>query len=206
MSDPPRRPLSPELDTMLSVAAIGSYIINFGNLEATVCRLIEWLNGNETPGEISVVTRRLPWTGLLAQLRGDAEGSPVGTAITRLLEEHEIDACGSVRHSLVHGTVTVSQPPNVTINRRNRDGSNPTIIGSRYDIEERSSHVIALAKGLDALLPESYRRNHANLIAGVVGLTTEMALAQGIDPATRGRLPEEWNTFGPGSDEEPQPE
>jgi hypothetical protein len=36
-----------------------------------------------------------------------------------------------------------------------------------------------------------------------VGLTTEMAIAQGIDPATRGRLPDEWNTFTRGSDETP---
>lgn len=169
---------------MLSVAAIGSFIINFGNLEATMCRFVEWLNGNESPGSITF-TRELPWKRLLARLRKDAEGAVVGTAVLRLLDEHMVDVCGSLRHSLVHGAVTVSQPPNVTINRRHLDGSNVIVVATRQDIEEHSAHLIALASGIDALLPEAYRRHRSNLIAGVVGLTTEMAIAQGIDPAAR---------------------
>lgn len=42
--------------------------------------------------------------------------------------------------------------------------------------------MIDLGKALDLLLPETYRRVSSNLVAGVVGMSRESAVAQGLDP------------------------
>jgi hypothetical protein len=170
------------LGQMLTVAAIGSYVINFGHLEHTVMRLIEWLAGSNTPGAVSTSTVRLNWSQLVERLRADAAGSPVEAEVTALLDEHHVDLLARLRHSLVHGSVKVSQPPGISIVRRMRDGSTPILLGSREQIEQECQHVVDLGAGLDRLLPETFRRVSSNLVAGVVGLTRERAIAQGLDP------------------------
>lgn len=176
------RKMDDALGQMLSVSAIGSYIINFGHLEHSVMRLIEWLAGNPSPGAISRPTLRLSWSQLMEKLRADAVGSPVEAEVTTLLDQHHVDLLARLRHSLVHGSVGVDQPPTIAIVRRTRDGSSATLIGSREQLEEECQHVIDLGTALDRLLPETYRRVRSNLAAGVVGLTRERAIAQGLDP------------------------
>lgn len=168
--------------TMLSVAAIGSYVLNFGHLEHSVMRLIDWLGGSTTPGHISPATLKLNWSQLVEKLRVGAVGSPVEAEVTALLDEHHVDLLARLRHSLVHGSVSVKQPPGISIVRRMRDGSSPIMVGTRDEIEEQCQHVIDLGSALDRLLPETYRRVSSNLVAGVVGLTRESAIAQGLDP------------------------
>lgn len=170
------------LGQMLSVSAIGSYIINFGHLEHSVMRLIEWLAGNPRAGAISQATLRLNWSQLMEKLRADVVGSPVETEVTTLLDQHHVDILARLRHGLVHGSVSVDQPPTIVINRRTRDGSSKFLLGSREQIEQECQHVIVLGAALDRLLPETYRRVRSNLAAGVVGLTRERAIAQGLDP------------------------
>jgi hypothetical protein len=170
------------IEEMASVTAIGSYVINFGHLEHCVMRLIEWLNGGQKAGHISTELLRLNWSDLVKRLRKDVCGSPIDAEVTRLLDDHNVESLGSLRHSLVHGSVSVSQPPTVAINRRRRDGSSSILLGTRGDIEQNCQHVIDLGAALDRFLPESFRRVTANLASGVVGLTREQAIAQGLDP------------------------
>lgn len=177
-----RRPASDPLEQLLSVAAVGSYVINFGHLEHGVMRMIEWLGGNTSPGQITTSTLQLGWSQLIQRLRADIVGTAVEAEVTRVLEEHQVDTCARLRHSLVHGSVDISQPPTVAINRRARDGSSAIQLGSRQVIEQQCQHVIDAGVALDRLLPEEYRRVKGNLVAGVVGLTRERAIAQGLDP------------------------
>jgi hypothetical protein len=177
-----RRELDDDLGVMLSVSAIGSYVLNFGHLEHSVMRLVEWLAGNPSPGAISTPTLKLRWSDLIKKLLASAVGSPVEAEVTALLDERHVDLLARLRHSLVHGSVDVTQPPTIAINRRKPDGSSAILLGSREQIEQECRHVINLRTALDRLLPESYRRVRSNLAAGVVGLTREAAIAQGLDP------------------------
>ena len=167
---------------MLSVAAIGSFVINFGHLEHSMMRLLEWLQGSRSPGVIEASTLRLTWSQLVDRVRSAAEGSTVEEDVRVLLREHHVELLASLRHSLVHGSVGVGEPPTVAINRRTRDGQKSILIGTRDEIERECRHVIDLGAALDRLLPETFRRVESNLIAGVVGMTTESAHAQGLDP------------------------
>jgi hypothetical protein len=73
----------------MSPAAICSYVVNAGILEGTVARLIEWMQGNHSPGNIAD-TRALTWDGLFKALRKEAgEESLIGRAIKSLLDEHK---------------------------------------------------------------------------------------------------------------------
>lgn len=117
------------VEVMLSVAAIGSYVINFSHLEHGIMRLIEWLGGNTTPGQISTPTLRFNWSQLIEKLRSDAVGSPVGAEVAALLDQYQVDLLARLRHSLVHGSVNVNRPPGIHIVRRMRDGSGPIMIG-----------------------------------------------------------------------------
>lgn len=75
------------LGQMLSVAAIGSFVINFGHLEHSMMRLLEWLQGSQSPGAISASTLRLTWSQLVNRVCGAAEGSTV-EEVKILLQEH----------------------------------------------------------------------------------------------------------------------
>jgi hypothetical protein len=143
----------------MSLAAIGSYVVTAGILEGTVARLIEWMRGNPTPGNIAD-TRSLTWDGLFKALRKEAGAeSPIGKAIESLLDEHKFFELTDLRHSLVHGAVDVSHPPGITINRRYRDKRGDMFVfASQQVVKESTDHLIALIRELDLLLPREYRR------------------------------------------------
>jgi len=148
------------MEMMFSAATIGSFVINAGHLELTISRVIEWMNGNPTPGAVGSEVRRLNWNQLLTRLKSDAATSPIGADVARLLEEHRVDDCMSLRHSLVHGSVDITQPPAVVIVRRYRDDRGDVLqLGSRAELEVIGTHVVELSRGLDGLLPEEYRRS-----------------------------------------------
>ena len=141
-------------------------------------RLLEWLQGSQSPGAISASTLRLTWSQLVDRVCAAAEWAIVEEEVKSLLQEHHVELLAKLRHSLVHGSVGVDHPPTIAINRRTRDGQTSILIGTREEIERECQHVIDLGAALDRLLPETFRRVESNLIAGVVGMTTESALAR----------------------------
>lgn len=183
----PSEDFEQRLGAYATLAAIGQFVIGAGHLESTMCRVIEWFNGNEAPGTIGD-TRFLGWEKLEQRIRADAAKRSLSSEVASLLSEHRFAECMGLRHSLIHGSVNVGDPPGFHINRRFRKGRDAIMIGHRNDLELMYRHVHDLGMALDGLLPETYRRNSGNLIAGVVGMTTEMALSQGIDPVSR-RVP-----------------
>lgn len=168
MTIPPRPPRD-ELEVVLSLAAVGNYVISAGHLEATMCRLIEWMAGNQTPGQITGATARLPWTPLVAELRTQAKSAGLADTLEALLDAQGFDVLVKLRHSLIHGSVGVDQPPTIAINRRRKTGKGAIMLGSRQEIEQCTGKLQELNEALDALMPQRYRRVHGNLIDGVVG-------------------------------------
>lgn len=167
---------------MLTVTAIGRYVITFSHMEHAMMRLIEWLEGNPTGGNISERTIKMNWSQLVEHLRRSVAGTSVEQDVTQLLHDHHVDTLAFVRHSLVHGSVNIGPRGSIDIVRRLRDGTSPIILASREEIDEECQHVADLHVALDRLLPQAYRRVTSNLVAGVVGLTREQAIAQGLDP------------------------
>jgi len=174
--------LDEKIEQLNTLAAIGDFIVCAGHLEATICRVIDWMQGSLTPGAISYETRRLRWNKLVQRLLDVAQGHGRGDEVGGLLREFELDQAMKFRHSIVHGQVGVNGS-GVHIVRRPVDGSGDHIpIGSRADLVGVANRIRELNQRLDLLLPEEFRRVSVNLVAGVVGLTRERAIVQGLDP------------------------
>lgn len=163
------------LDVLDAYAAIGHYVVTAGHLEATCCRLLEWLNHNPNPGSITF-SRNLGWAALLKQLRRDAREAQIGDRVEEIFTAHELEKCLALRHNLIHGAVDVSQAPAIAIIRHGRGTNEGALhLGGREMIQQYADHVRAMTRALDRLLPEEYRRVRENLVAGVVGMTSEQA-------------------------------
>ena len=168
---------------MWTLATIGSFVVNAGALERTLRPLVEWLSGNQQPGNITT-TRSLSGNTLLKCLREASAGSAIEAGVTQVLDEHKADRCMGMRHSLIHGSVDVSQPPNIMINRSptSRSTGDSLQFGTRQEVAEYAGHLASMVVKLDALLPELHRRVKQNLPAGVGGITRDDAIAMGLDP------------------------